>query len=484
LLEISFHNNIFLMSSLQVNNLTVFFGDKKVVDGACFNLTKNKITALIGQSGSGKSSIGLALMGLASKAEISGEVIFDGKNLLQNNQNAWQKIRGRKISIVFQDPNSALNPLHKVGKQISEAILAHNSKKNLQEKIKELAISVGLEALIPRFNEFPHQFSGGQKQRLMMMIALANNPDILILDEPTTALDPKSQNEILELVLGLKKNHAILFISHNLNVVRKIADEVLILKDGMIVEKGEAQEIFKNPQNEYSKKLLEMVLAPRKKNDFFAKTLLEVKNLEIFYENGGGFLKNLLQGNEKKIIAKNINFKIFKGKNLGIIGESGSGKSSLAKILANLRNNYHGEILHQNNQRNFIQIVFQDPFSSLNPRLSVEEIVAEGLIIHKIPLLHKVDEILAQVGLDCEIAKRYPHQLSGGQRQRVAIARALIMKPKILVLDEPTSALDFITQNEILDLFLKIQEESEISYILISHDIEIVEKFCDDVVEI
>lgn len=440
-----------------------------------FELESKKITALIGQSGSGKSVTALAIMRLLRGAKISGEIIFNSKNLLEVSEDAITKIRGREIGIIFQDPNSALNPLHKIGAQIAEAIEIHNpkiSKKNRHLRILQLLKMVDLENIASRLENYPHQFSGGQKQRIMIAIALANNPKILIADEPTTALDSNTQNEILELLLRLKNELgiAILFISHNLRIVKKIADEVLILKDGKIVEQGKAYEIFANPQNEYTKLLLQNTANCRNLTKPSSELILAVKNLSVKHKIKSGFFAY-----ENFYAVKNVNFTLHKKENLGIIGPSGSGKSSIAKALVKLID-YEGFV----QTKSSIQIVFQDPFSSLNPRMLVAEIIAEGLIIRgQKNYENKIDEMLKSLDLPAFVKQRYPHELSGGQRQRVALARALIVEPEILILDEATSALDFLTQNQIIELLLALQKQRDISYIVISHDQDVIEKLAN-----
>ncbi len=485
---------------LQIKNLTVSFWQNnslvQALNGVSFDLKRAKILALIGQSGSGKSTIALAILRLLRKAEIGGEIIFAKENLLQANDAKLCHIRGGEIGIIFQDPNSSLNPLHKIGDQIAEAIRIHNkkiSRQKIKNRVEELLRLVEMESLVSRLDAYPHQLSGGQKQRVMIAMALANNPKILIADEPTTALDISVQDEILKLLLRLRDELgiAILFITHNLKIVKKIADEIVILKDGKVVEKGNTAEIFKAPKNEYTKKLLDAAEALRAireneledeaessqiseaglskilamKNQKKTPRILEVKNLSVIHKIKTGFFTN------KNFYAnKNINFSLNLGENLGIIGASGSGKSTLAKALMNLIK-YEGKIICDKK----LQIVFQDPFSSLNPRMLVQDIVAEGLVIRgdKNPA-KQVDEILRRLDFPAFIKHRYPHELSGGQRQRVAIARALILNPQILILDEPTSALDLLTQNEIIGLLIEIQKQQEISYIIISHDLDVV----------
>jgi len=454
---------------LKINNLNISFINRNqqenlVVKNFCCEIKPAKICALVGQSGSGKSIIALSILRLLNNAKISGEILFENQNLLQLDEKSLQKIRGKKIGFIFQDPNTALNPLHKIGKQIAEAIKIHHpkiSKNELKNRLHNLMRDVELEALIPRLNNYPHQLSGGQKQRVMIAIAIANNPQIIIADEPTTALDSVVQNEILKLLKNLSKNLniAILLISHNRQAVAKLADE--------IIEIGE-----KLNDNFEIKRDLE-------KHDFIgSEKILEIKNLTVKHQ--------------EFYAIKNLNFSLKANQNLGIIGESGSGKSTLAKALVNLTKfsgqiNLFGDKNWQKNSvelRRKIQIIFQDPYSSLNPRMKVCDIISEGLIIHKIATKNfekDVREIMKKMNLDEILYNNFPHQLSGGQRQRVALARSLILNPEILILDEPTSALDFATQNDILNLLISLQKNQKISYILISHDLEVIAKIADDI---
>lgn len=511
---------------LQIKNLSISFQNHQVLQNFSLHLKPKKITALVGQSGSGKSITALAILGLLQNAQTSGEILWtpscDGvttegtgsTNLLELSEKELCKIRGKEIGFIFQDPQTSLNPLHKIGKQIAEAVVIHNpkiSKKDLENRVKELLKMVELEPFISRLDDYPHQFSGGQKQRIMIAIAIANNPKILIADEPTTALDAKTQKEILKLLKRLKDELgiAILLITHNRVVVEQIADEIVLIGEQPTHSSSLNRQAIRGSR-EF--KLNRSSDAEASKDD----EILKVKNLEISYK--------------KNQILKNINFSLKSGENLGIIGESGSGKSTLALALCDLIESsgemkFFGEKNWKNDEKNLrreVQIVFQDPFSSLNPRMTVEQIIGEGLKIHGIKeewtrlrrwlrrasplaiirrwlrrrasqlainchpvfMTGSIDSILQKLHLPQDLKSRYPHQLSGGQRQRVAIARALILNPKILILDEPTSALDFTTQNEILNLLSEIQKEREISYILISHDMEMVEEIADKILTI
>jgi len=475
------------MSLLSVKNLSISFQNHQVVDHVSFELFPKKITALVGQSGSGKSVISLAIISLLRKAEISGEIIFAEKNLLKLSEAELCQIRGRDIGFIFQDSNTSLNPLHKIGAQIAEAIKIHNpkiAKKDLKNRVVDLLKMVELSQFETRLNDYPHQLSGGQKQRVMIAIALANNPKILIADEPTTALDVRIQDEILNLLLRLKNELglSILLISHNLRVVKKIADEVLEIENGKIklgvCVEGSANvgSGLETPTRESEASKGSGVVTA---SDSETSCAISVKNLSVL--RGKNFYAN-----------RDINFSLQLGENLGIVGESGSGKSTLALALCNLLPSsgeikFFGEKNWQKNSlelRRDVQIIFQDPFSSLNPRMLVKDIILEGLRIHEknnssADNNAQLEVILKKLDLNSELRDRYPHQLSGGQRQRVAIARALILNPKILILDEPTSALDISTQEKIIKLLVEIQRQEEISYILISHDLEIVEKLSD-----
>ena len=485
---------------LKVKNLSISFLTSdhqfKVVNNISFDLLSGKVTAIVGQSGSGKSVTALSIMKLlAHNATISGQVIFDKMDLITLSEDSLTKIRGKDIGMIFQDPISSLNPLHTIRKQISEAISIHYkfSSKQIEQRVNELLDLVDLKNFTDRLDSYPHQLSGGQRQRVMIAIALANNPKLLIADEPTTALDVATQNEILKLLLDLrdKLNLTILFITHNLRLVKVLADNVLVMNRGEIYERGSVDNIFTDPQHQYTKSLISALTSNLKElvSDHNSKIILEVKNLTVTFplrKNFFGVVKQYLKANN------NIFFDLKQGKTLGIIGGSGSGKSTLAFAVANLIES-SGDIIidevnvknlnksQKNNLRKKIQIIFQDPYSSLNPRMKIGKIIEEGLIIHNLPRENKVNKLLIEVGLSKEIANYYPHQLSGGQRQRVAIARSLILNPEILILDEPTSALDLITQDEILKLLNQLQKNHKISYIFISHDLDVIKEMSDDI---
>ncbi|MES2677280.1 MAG: nickel ABC transporter ATP-binding protein NikE [Pseudomonadota bacterium] len=488
---------------LSIQNLSINSPKNSIVKNISFDLKEGEITAIVGGSGAGKSITALAIASLLPKNfSTTGKIIFNQKNLLDLNEDQLCKIRGKKIGVIFQDPLTALNPLHRIGKQIAEAISIHNpkySKEQIKNRSFELLRMVELADFENRLDAYAHQISGGQKQRIMIAIALANNPQLLIADEPTTALDSHTQSEIINLLIALNKKLglSILFITHNLRVAKDLAQNILVMNQGEIVEAANVQEIFAHPKNDYTKLLIAAFKTQtRNENLEPCEKILEVKNLGVKFAS-----KNSFFGIGQKYFypIKNISFNLYQSKTLGIIGQSGSGKSTLALALCGLIKS-EGEILFknksiknlknsaQNNLRKKIQIIFQDPTSSLNPRIKIGEIIKEGLLVHKIGSKEKqekmVDEILLEVGLQPDMKALYPHQFSGGQKQRIAIARALILKPEILILDEPTSALDLITQNEILNLLKKLQHSYKISYLLISHDLEVVGSMAHQILEI
>ena len=452
------------MTLLQVKHLNIAFGPQTVIRDACFEVNKGETVALLGDSGSGKSATGLALVGLLKGAKVTGEILFNGEPLPLQDDRKMSAIRGRRISFVFQEPMTALNPLHTIGRQIDEVQRIHFSRSD-KKKVCELLSLVGLRRAKERLDAYPHELSGGERQRVVLAMALAGQPDILIADEPTTALDVTLQEQILSLLKRLQKklNLSIILISHNPAVVYSLARRCYRIENGQILPTS-----LQKPRSVKCQRSISV-----------AKPLLKVKDLSVSY----GDFKAL----------QPIDFDIPRGQTLGIVGESGSGKSSLGYALTRLIP-ARGHVLWDNKDllalsfkdfnklRSDIQIVFQDPFLSLNPRFSVEEIICEGLKIHKhltgAPLL----EVIRQVGLEADLLSRYPHELSGGQRQRVALARALILQPKVLVLDEPTSALDTQNCKMVLSLLKKLQKELHLSYVLISHDMSVIAQMADSLI--
>ena len=490
------------MSLISIKNLKISFKqNQNVVNNVNIEIPKGKTVAIVGESGSGKTLSAISILKLLpGNANInSGSIIFKEKDLLQLPLNEIEKIRGNKISTIFQEPMSSLNPLHTIDKQIKEMITTHN-KKNLEElnaSVLNLLKEVNLEDLMNRTNIYSYELSGGQRQRVMIAMSIANNPDLLIADEPTTALDVTVQQQILSLLNKIQKQRkmSILFISHDLGVVNKIADYIYVMKDGEIIEHGDKLEIFNNPKNPYTKQLVGFQNKIRKFQENKEIEILKIKDLKVWYPIKKGIFKKTVD--YVKAI-DSINFSLKKKETLGIVGESGSGKTSLVLAILKLItssgtiefNELDLNLLKKNKLKNIrkdIQIVFQDPFSSLSPRMNVQEILNEGIDVHfpKYSLEEKkqiLKDILKETGMDYERDhNKYPHEFSGGQRQRIAIARALILKPKILILDEPTSALDITIQNQILDLLHNLQEKYSLSYIFISHDMNVIRSVSDKI---
>ncbi len=483
---------------LDVKKLNIHF---RLPDGAEFHAVKNvsfdikrgETVALVGESGSGKSVTALAVMQLlGANAMESGSIHFDGNEIMDAPPRVMQTIRGRRIGMIFQEPMTALNPLHTVEKQICEVLIWHQkfSKSKARTRAVELLSQVGIPDPETRLKSYPHQLSGGQRQRVMIAMALANEPELLIADEPTTALDVTVQAQILELLKQLQRerNLAMLLITHDLGVVKNMAQRVSVMKTGQIVEQGSVAEIFTMPKHDYTKQLLaaEPKGAPQAPaND--APEILRGENIKVYFPIKRGILQKTI-GFIRAVDGVDIHIRA--GETVGVVGESGSGKSTLGYGILRLVAS-QGEILFggQNIRtlhgrqlrplRREMQIVFQDPFGALSPRLTVAQIIGEGLLVHE-PQLHaaardeKVCEVLREVGLDCESRHRYPHEFSGGQRQRIAIARAIILKPKLIVLDEPTSALDVSVQAQIVELLRHLQNKYGIAYVFISHDLRVV----------
>ncbi len=484
------------MSLLTVQNLQVAFrgeaGRVAAVKGVSFALNKGETLALVGESGSGKSVTALASVRLLPEgAEIAGSVRWNGAELVGAPEAALRRVRGNDISFIFQEPMTSLNPLHTVEKQITESLALHQGLSGAQARARvlELLTKVGIRDPESRLASYPHQLSGGQRQRVMIAMALANKPELLIADEPTTALDVTIQAQILDLLAELKASEglSLLFITHDLNIVRRIADRVCVMQGGEIVEQGATAEIFATPSHPYTQKLLAAHAAgspdPVPEG---APEVLRTEALKVWFPITQGVLRRTV-GHVKAL--NPISFTIRAGETLGVVGESGSGKSTLALGLLRLTD-AEGRVFLKGQDitglrgaalrpiRRDMQVVFQDPYGSLSPRMTVEAIIAEGLGVHGLePGRNRRDmvgQIMEEVGLNPALMQRYPHEFSGGQKQRVAIARAMILHPKLVVLDEPTSALDMTVQVQIVELLRDLQHRHGLAYVFISHDLRVV----------
>lgn len=490
------------MSLLHVRDLNLDINHKNIIKDINFKVKKGQIVALVGESGSGKSMLAystLKLYPIGGRFDVSGEIEFLGKDILSLKERELESLRGDGISMIYQEPMSALNPLHTVYAQISEMIYIHNKeKKDIKARVYELLQKVELDKygnLEKIVKSYPHELSGGQRQRVMIAMAIANNPKILIADEPTTALDVTIQYQILNLLKSLRDEFgmSILLITHDLGVVKQFSEYIYVINKGQIVEQNHTKELFSNPQNSYTKELLKSSLHV---NDFDAKDkeeVLHVKGLSVKFPIKKGVLKRVV---DNFVAVDDVSFSLSKGECFGVIGESGSGKSTLSQAILRLQQS-EGEIeflgediksLGKKRLREFrsqMQIVFQDPFNSLNPRLSIYSIISEGLDIHtklnKDEKLKAVLEILEEVKLPKDSIHRFPHEFSGGQRQRIALSRALILKPKLLIFDEPTSALDRQVQFSLLNLLKDIQKKYDLTYIFVSHDLEVIQSICNRV---
>ena len=517
---------------LRIKNLSLGLNNPKneklLIDNVSFEIKKNEIVSIIGESGSGKTLTAMSILGLLDKAlfNISGQIIFNKINLLSVNEAKIQKIRSHNISIVFQNPMSSLNPTMKLGKQIYEVFHSHIDLNydSVNKRIEKLIKKVKLDGVKNLFEKYPHEISGGQMQRFMLVMALASSPKLLIADEPTTALDVTVQKEIIEILKSLQKteNLSILLISHNIGLVKNISDKIIVMKEGKLIENNHTQLILQSPKKKYTKGLLSININNKKRvkklntlqnfekeiqnNNISKRTrnnrlkllyekepLMIVRNVTKYYSRFVNFRKKV---NFKAL--KNINIKLYEGETLGIIGESGSGKTTLSEVIMKIKKYKFGNIFYKNkninkfnktemlNYRKEVQIVFQDPYSSLNPLFNVKEIIAEPIKCHNIfekksEIDKKCKELINDVKIGQSYLNKYPHELSGGQRQRVAIARAISINPKILILDESVSALDVSIQASILNLLTEIKEKYNLSYIFISHDLSVVKHMSDKI---
>jgi len=492
---------------LTVKDLSVAFtqGGKTnlAVDHVSFSIGQGETLALVGESGSGKSVSALSILRLLpypSASHPSGEIHFKGQELLHADENTLRKVRGNDITMIFQEPMTSLNPLHTVEWQIGEILEVHQrlSGAARRKRIIDLLTKVGIRNPETRLQDFPHQLSGGQRQRVMIAMALANNPDLLIADEPTTALDVTVQAQVLKLLKDLQAetNMALLLITHDLGIVRHMADKVCIMQQGRIVEAGETEKVFSNPQHAYTKMLL--AAEPKGKpprSDETAPVVVKADKLKVWFPIKRGFFRRVT-GHIKAVDGVDVTVRA--GQTLGVVGESGSGKTTLGLSILRLIASegpiaYAGTRIDGFNAsamrplRKEMQIVFQDPYGSLSPRLSVRQIVEEGLIVQDKAFTagqrrDRVAKALTEVGLDPSTMERYPHEFSGGQRQRIAIARALALEPRFVVLDEPTSALDMSVQAQIVDLLRQIQQDHNLAYLFISHDLRVVRALANEVI--
>ncbi|MBX4150474.1 ABC transporter ATP-binding protein [Paenibacillus sp. FSL W7-1279] len=496
---------------LQVRNLSVAFQSRDsefhAVRGVSFEVKKGETLGIVGESGSGKSVTARSIMRLLPSPPSymkDGEILFLGQNLAEKTEKEMESIRGRDIGMIFQDPMTSLNPTIRIGEQISESLVKHQklSKQEAKQQALEMLKLVGIPNSEARYNQYPHEFSGGMRQRVMIAIALACRPALLIADEPTTALDVTIQAQILNLMKNMQERFgsSIILITHDLGVVAGMCDRVAVMKDGVIVETGTTEEIFENPQHPYTLKLLNALprLDEKKKakpapiivpSTDYKGPLLEVKSLKQYFDMGKG---NVLKA------VNDISFHIQAGETLGVVGESGSGKSTTGRAILRLHQPTGGEVLYQGMSvnrlspsemkamRRHMQMIFQDPYASLNPRLKVVDIIGEALDVHKLTSSKqerkkRVEELLDMVGLDPAYATRYPHEFSGGQRQRIGIARALAVEPKFIVCDEPLSALDVSIQSQIVKLLEELQHRLGLTYLFIAHDLSMVKHISDRV---
>ncbi|MBZ0210052.1 MAG: ABC transporter ATP-binding protein [Hyphomicrobium sp.] len=490
---------------LDVRDLSVAFahGEMIAADKVSFRIGKGETVALVGESGSGKTVSALSILRLLpypAASHPSGEVWFEGRDLLKLKPSQLQSVRGDRISMIFQEPMTSLNPLHTIERQVGEVLRVHRrmDEAAVRARVLELLHKVGIREPEKRLDAFPHQLSGGQRQRVMIAMALANEPDLLIADEPTTALDVTIQAQILELLKQLQREMgmAMLLITHDLGIVRRMAERVYIMQAGKIVEEGATEDIFTKPQHAYTKQLLaaEPKGAPPTANDK-APVVVETDDLKVWFPIKRGLLRRTV---DYVKAVDGLSLKLRQGQTLGVVGESGSGKTTLGLAILRLISS-DGPVVYMGKRidgltsremrplRKEMQIVFQDPYGSLSPRMSVGQIIEEGLTIQSPELTYeqrraRVSAALKEVGLDPKAQDRYPHEFSGGQSQRIAIARAMVLQPKFIMLDEPTSALDMSVQAQIVDLLRDLQKKRDLAYLFISHDLKVIRALCNYVI--
>jgi len=492
---------------LDVQDLSIAFtqggATTTAVDQISFDIKKGETVALVGESGSGKSVSALSVLKLLpypAASHPTGKLLFKGEDMLTASDEHLRQVRGNDVTMIFQEPMTSLNPLHTIEKQIAEILSLHKglSGNAARERVIELLTQVGIRDAEKRLSAYPHQMSGGQRQRVMIAMALANEPELLIADEPTTALDVTVQAQILELLADLQKKNGLsmLFITHDLGIVRRISDRCCVMQKGKIVEHGPTEDIFSNPQHEYTRHLLSS--EPKgnpPETDASAPLVLKADDMKVWFPIKKGLMRKTV---DHVKAVDGISLELREGQTLGVVGESGSGKTTLGMALTRLISSegkiaFVGKDINEysskqmRDYRNRMQVVFQDPYGSLSPRMSIGEIVGEGLTIHRKDLNHGQREelvvnALSETGLDPETRHRYPHEFSGGQRQRIAIARAIVLEPKFIMLDEPTSALDMSVQAQVVDLLRDLQDRRGLAYMFISHDLKVVKALANEVI--